>query len=512
MDQAHDCDRSDDMIRDDGSLYEASMSDSQISETVAATTPKVAPMAEPHLGWTLATTSLGLVVVQLDITIVNVALPHIGTQLQAGIGGLQWVVDAYTLAFAAFLLSAGALADRLGSRGTYLLGILLFGLSSLACGIAPTTPLLIVARAVQGLSAAMIMPTSLSLIAHACGENHKARTRSIGIWSSTGGAAVAAGPVIGGFLIGQFGWRSIFLVNIPLCAVAVWWTWRYVAETVKHRHGSFDWLGQVLAIGMLFFLTGAVIEAGPRGWQDQLVLGGLVLAGLFAAAFLATEALIRHPMLPLHFFRRPTFSAATLVGIAANLTFYGLIFVLSLYFQQVRHYSPAETGLAFLPLTAIFVLANIVSGWLAAHIGFRLPIAGGLLVGATGFWLLRHVDADTPFLYMGLCLALIPSGTGITVPAMTASVLASVERLRAGTASAVLNTARQVGGAVGVALFGGLVADHSGGGDAAAHITAGLDATFTISSVLLVTAAVIALLGIKQYSHAAPQPVAPDLH
>lgn len=444
----------------------------------------------PNLGWTLAATSLGLVVVQLDITIVNVALPHIGAQLAAGVGGLQWVVDAYTLAFAAFLLSAGALGDRLGSRGTYNLGILLFGLSSLACGIATNTPLLIAARTVQGLAAAMIMPTSLALIAHVCGDNHKARTRAIGIWSSTGGAAVAAGPVIGGFLIGEFGWRSIFLVNIPLCAIAIWMTWRHVSAAPTHRRGSFDLLGQIIAIVMLTCLTGAVIEAGPRGWADRWVMGGLVAAALTFAAFVTTEARTRHPMLPLVFFRQPTFSAAVVVGIVANLTFYGLIFVLSLYFQEVRQYSPVQTGLAFLPLTAIFIVANIASGWIAAHVGFRLPMAGGLVVGAIGFALLCRVDATTPFIYMAPLLALIPAGTGVTVPAMTASILASVERNRAGTASAVLNTARQVGGAVGVALFGGLVA--------AQDIVTGLDDTFLISAILLLLAAIVAFIWVKK--------------
>jgi len=446
--------------------------------------------APPGLGWTLAATSLGLVVVQIDITIVNVALPHIGSQLTAGIGGLQWVVDAYTLAFAAFLLSAGALGDRLGSRGTYLLGMIVFGIASLACGIAPNTPVLIAARAFQGLGAAMVLPTSLSLIAHACGENHRARTRAIGIWSSTGGAAVAAGPVIGGFLIDDFGWRSIFLVNIPLCILAVWWTLRSVAETVKHQQrGGFDPLGQILGIITLFCLTGAVIEAGPRGWHDNLVLSGLIAAAIGGCAFIAAELANRHPMVPLGFFKRSTFSAAVLIGIISNFTFYGLIFVLSLYFQEVRHYSPAETGLAFLPLTGIFIIANIFSGWIASRIGFRWPMTGGLIVGAIGFGLLCRVGPDTPFTYMAPVLALIPIGTGTAIPAMTAAVLATVERQRAGTASAVLNTARQVGGAMGVALFGALVASQD--------VTKGLDDTFAISAVMLAVAGLIAYFGIK---------------
>ncbi|HVJ42274.1 MAG TPA: MFS transporter [Dongiaceae bacterium] len=441
------------------------------------------------LGWTLAATSLGLIVVMIDITIVNVALPHIGAQLGAAVGGLQWVIDAYTLAFAGLLLSAGVIGDRLGSRGTYVLGIILFGLASLGCGIAPDTLTLIVARVVQGASAAMIMPTSLALIAHACGDDHRMRTRAIGWWSSTGGAAVAAGPLIGGFLIDAFGWRSIFLVNLPLCALALWMVWRYVAESTTHKHGTFDWLGQILAIVTLTSLTGAVIEAGSRGWSDPFVIKAFGAAFIGGLIFLIIERRHPHPMLPLGFFRRSTFSAASCVGVVINVTFYGLIFVLSLYFQEVRHYTPGETGLAFLPLTGIFVLSNIASGWLATRLGFRLPITGGLIVGAAGFALLYDVSATTPFLYMAIALALIPIGTGVTVPAMTASVLASIERQRAGTASAVLNTARQVGGAMGVALFGGLIAR--------SDVTSGLQDVFRLSTGMLLLAAIVSWLWIK---------------
>lgn len=457
----------------------------------AARSHRPDPAPRGSLAWTLSATSLGLVVVQLDITIVNVALPHIGSQLGAAVGGLQWVVDAYTLAFAGLLLSAGVVGDRLGSRGTYLLGMLLFGISSLACGIAPDTATMIAARVVQGASAAMVLPTSLSLISHACGDNHKLRTRAIGFWSSTGGAAVAAGPVIGGFLIDAFGWRSIFLVNVPLCGLAIWLVWRHVAETTTHRHGTFDWVGQILAIVTLTCLTGAVIEAGSLGWDNALVIDAFALAFIGFIAFLIVERLHPHPMLPLGFFRRSTFTAATCVGVVTNFTFYGLIFVLSLYFQEARHYSPAEAGLAFLPLTGIFVISNIISGWLAAKLGFRLPMTGGLVVGAIGFALLYDVSATTPFLYMALALMLVPIGTGVTVPAMTASVLASIERQRAGTASAVLNTARQVGGAMGVALFGGLIAR--------SDVVTGLDDAFRISAVMLIVASVICWIWIKAH-------------
>lgn len=442
-------------------------------------------------GWTLFVTSIGFVVVQLDITVANVALPEIAGEFAASTSGLQWIIDAYSLAFATLLLTAGVAGDRFGSRRIFLTGLVLFGAASLACGLAPSTSILIAARIAQGMGGAMILPTSLALIAHSCGTDEAARIRMIGWWSASGALAVAAGPMIGGFIISGFGWRPIFLVNLPLCGLGIWWTRTKIAETATHVDGRFDLAGLITAALALFTLTGTVIEAGARGWANPLVLAGFGLAAVVGIAFFKIEAATVKPMLPLRLFQLPGFSAAAFVGTVISLTFFGLVFVLSLYFQQVRGYSPAMAGLAFLPLTAVIMLANIAGGQLGARVGFWPPMVAGLLIAAAGNGLLsfHRLDSAAPFLTIALGLFLISIGTGAAAPAMMSAALAKVERTRSGTASAVLTTARQVGGAVGIALFGAFVA----GGTQ--NISSGGTLVFFVSAVLLLLGASVAWLG-----------------
>jgi DHA2 family methylenomycin A resistance protein-like MFS transporter len=442
-------------------------------------------------GWTLAVTSIGFVIVQLDITVVNVALPQIAGEFATPTSALQWIIDAYSLAFATLLLTAGVAGDRFGSRRIFLAGLALFAVASLACGLAPSVSALIAARAAQGMGGALILPTSLALIAHACGDNEPARIRMIGWWSASGALAVAAGPVIGGLIISGLGWRPIFLVNLPLCVLGAWLTWSKVAETETHVDGRFDLAGLIAAALALFVLTGAVIEAGAWGWADPWVLAGFCGAAIIGLAFLKIEAATAKPMLPLGLLRSPGFSAAAFVGAVISLTFFGLVFVLSLYFQQIRGYSPAVAGLAFLPLTAIITLANVASGQLSARIGFRLPMVAGMLIAATGNGLLlfHRLDSNASFPIIAVGLLLISTGTGVAAPAMVAAALAKVERMRSGTASAVLTTARQVGGTMGIALFGAFVA----GGTQMIPIGATL--VFIVSAALLLLGAGIAWLG-----------------
>jgi DHA2 family methylenomycin A resistance protein-like MFS transporter len=437
-----------------------------------------------------ATTSLGFVVVQLDVSIVNVALVRIGEALHTGTDGLQWVVDAYTLAFASLMLAAGALGDRIGARVTFMLGTALFTLSSVACGLAPSAGALVAARAVQGVGAALLMPSSLSLLNHAAGNDAVARSRAIGIWTAAGGAALAAGPLLGGLMVDSLGWPSIFLINLPIGLVGIWLTWQFLDETeVATRGDAFDWTGQVLAILALFAFTGAVIEAGPLGLRAPLVMTGIVIALVAGLAFVAAEARSPHPMLPLWLFSKPRFSVALLVGFAVNLAIYGVIFVLSFYFQRTRHYTPAETGLAFLPFFATVTVSNLVAGRIAAERGARLPLILGLVIGAIGFALLIGVDAGTPYLSLILRLLFIPVGVGLAVPPMTATLLSTVEKRRSGMASGILNTVRQAAGAIGVAVFGALM-----GGD----LVAGMRIAFAASAALLGLAALACVLGIRQ--------------
>jgi len=444
-----------------------------------------------HINWIIAATSFGFVVSQLDVTIVNVALPKMGESLQASVSGLQWVVDAYALLFASLLLSAGALGDQLGARRIYIGGLIVFAAASLGCGLAPDATVLTGARAVQGAGAAMLVPPSLALLTHACGDDMKLRARAVGLWTAAGGVSIAAGPVAGGLLIGWLGWRSIFLVNLPLVAIGIALTWRYVAETRNDGGRHLDLPGQGLGVLALIGLTGAIIEAGPRGAGDRLVLASFGVGLAAFILFLVVEARRANPMLPLAFFRNRTFSATVAVGTVVNLSYYGTIFVLSLYLQQARGYGVLAAGLAFLPLTATFILANVTAGHLTGHYGSRLPMAGGFLLASGGYLLLLVLNAQTPFWLMVPGFLLIPLGMGTGVPAMTTACLGSVERKFSGTASGVLNTARQAGCAIGVAAFGALA-----GGDHAAIIP-GLHTAVLISAGLLVLASAMSLVGIK---------------
>jgi MFS transporter, DHA2 family, methylenomycin A resistance protein len=446
-----------------------------------------------HRGIARVTTaaSFGFALVQLDVTIVNVALPHMEVDLHAGVAGLQWVVDAYALTFAVLLLSMGYLGDRLGSRKVYLAGMGLFALASVVCGCATDAMTLIAGRALQGLGAAAMMPCSLALLSHATAHEHSLRARAVGWWTAAGSITIAAGPIVGGLLMSVANWRSIFFVNIPVCLLGAWLTLR-VPETERGaQHKHFDLPGQLLAILTLTGLTTAVIEVHPLGWTHPLVLSCIALVLICAPWFVRVESRSPAPMLPLHFFRAHGFSPAVLYGAVMNFTYYGIVFLLSLYLQRVQGYSALRTGLAYLPLTATFFGVNIFSGWLVGRVGPRLPMVLGALIDAVGFGLFLLLGAASPYLLMLPAFALLPCGMGLGVPAMTTTVLSAVEKEASGTASGVLNSARQAAGAIGVALFGALA------GDSDALIVHGLHLSALISVALLLIVAAMAFRSIK---------------
>jgi DHA2 family methylenomycin A resistance protein-like MFS transporter len=448
-----------------------------------ATQPKTAGA----MGWIVVATSFSFVVTQLDVTIVNVALPHIAASLSVQVAGLQWVVDAYALLFAVLMLSAGVLGDRFGSRRTYLIGLGIFAVASLGCGLAPNVATLIAARAAQGAAAALLIPSSLALLSQAAGNDHGLRARSVGLWTAAGSVAIAAGPVIGGLLVASMGWRSIFLVNVPLCAIGAVLTVQTVSSST-HAQAThhLDPLGQLLSIAALTGLTCSVIEFRPLGFHHPLVMGGATLAVVAGVAFYFAEAKSSEPMLPLGLFHVPNFSPSIIFGTIVNLTFYGMIFVLSLYLQQARGYSALRTGLAYLPMMITFIFANVASGAVAARTGPRLPMIVGATGMVVGFATLSLLGPTTPYFAMLLPFIIIPGTMGFGVPAMTAAVLSSVDRSRSGTASAVLNASRQTGGAIGVAIFGALV------GNTASQIVQGLKMASWISVGLLLVAALVA--------------------
>jgi MFS transporter, DHA2 family, methylenomycin A resistance protein len=441
---------------------------------------------------TLAITALGFVIVTLDVTIVNVALPALSSALRATVDDLQWIVDAYTLAFAGLLLTAGVLGDRFGSRRAFCVGLLVFATASVICGASPNTVIMIAARALQGIGGALLVPSSLALLAAAYSADEQARIRAVAQWSAAGGLAVAAGPVIGGFLVATFGWRSIFLVNAPICALGLWLTLRYIARdaATQTTAGRFDWNGLIAGLIALVALTATVIEAGAVSGIDRTVAIGLVTSVVAGALFVWFERRSAAPVLSSALFSRRGFSAATALGGVVNFTFYGLIFVLSLYFQQSRGYSAALTGLAFLPLTALIMPANILGGWAGGRWGLRYPIALGHLLAALGYGSLWLIDAQTSFGRIAFGLVLIAL-SAISVPLLTTEVLASAAGGPAGTASAVFNTARQVGGAMGVAAFGALARGTP------QAIASGVAITGRICAVIMTCAAIIALVALR---------------
>lgn len=436
-----------------------------------------------------AATSLGFAVVQLDGSVLNVALPRIGAALGASVDGLQWTVDAYLLVFAALLLSAGALADRIGAKRAFIGGFAIFAAASLACGLATTTGALVAFRAVQGMGGALLVPCSLALINHACEDDTAARARSIGIWTASGGVALAVGPVVSGILLGTLGWRSIFLANLPIAALGIWMAGRFAVETVGGpvRRGI-DPAGQTLAIVVLLGLVWAVIEAGSRGWTAPAVIAGLVVTVTAGAGLVLVERRAKEPAIPLEFFADITFSMATIAGFLVSLSIYGLSFALSLYFQKVLLYAASETGWAFVPFAVGVTVSNLLGGWLSAKAGARLPMAGGLILAAAGFWLLRGIGADTGYASMLPAQMFIRFGIGLAVPPMTAALLATVPRSRSGSASGLLNAIRQAGAAIGVALFGALMR-----GD----MVQGLRIAVLVSAGLLAVAAAGAGFGVR---------------
>jgi DHA2 family methylenomycin A resistance protein-like MFS transporter len=435
---------------------------------------------------TLAAMSLGYGVVQLDVTIVNTALNSIGSALGGGVSELQWVVSTYTIAFASFILTAGALGDRIGAKKVFMAGFTVFTAASLACALAPTSVFLIAARAVQGLGAAILVPNSLALLSHAYPDD-KERGRAVGTWAAGASLALTAGPLVGGGLIVLFGWRSIFLVNLPIGLVGLWLTWRYATDTTRTQH-ELDLPGQAAAIGLLGILAGAIIEGGRVGWSNIWVLAGFVAFAALTALFLLQERRARQPMLPLSLFAHRMFALASGVGLLVNVAFYGLIFVLSLYFQQIDGWSPLATGLAFVPMMGAVLPVNLVAPRLTERFGAPAVIAAGALIAAAGCLALLGIARDTS--YWAICAQLLAmgGGLGMLVPPLTSTLLGSVEKSRSGVAAGVLNSTRQTGSVLGVALFGSLI------GQSHAFLF-GAHAALMISALLLIGAAVTIAIG-----------------
>jgi DHA2 family methylenomycin A resistance protein-like MFS transporter len=427
---------------------------------------------------------LGFFMVVMDVMIINLALPTMAQAFGGGIRGLQWVVDGYTLTFACLLLSAGHFADRIGAKAAYIWGLAFFILTSLACGMATNFLMLTIFRLLQGLSAALIVPTSLALI-NAAYTNKKARTQAIGIWSSTGGIAAASGPILGGILTHFFGWPAVFFVNIPVGIIAIVLTGKYVVNSAGNGHGNFDMLGQIFAIISIAALAFGLIEAGHLGWESVTVLGSFALFVLAFIIFLITEYYAATPMLPLDFFHSPVFLALVFSGIAINIAVFGELFIFTLYFQEVRLYSVLMTGFVLFPLTALTVLGSYLSGKISSVIGPKRPLIFGLSLGTIGFLSMLIAEQNSPAYFMFILpLSLIGLANSVAALASTIAIMHAVAPNQAGVASAAFTASRQIGSLIGVAIFGTIVSS-SRNFIVGFHITLMISAALYFSALLL---------------------------
>ena len=438
----------------------------------------------------LLAASLGFFIVCLDVTVVNVALERIREAFSTSATELEWVLNGYTLAFACLLLGAGALGDRVGARRVFIGGFALFTLASVACGFATGAALLITARVAQGVGAALCVPSSLSLL-NASFPDPRARAKAVSIWAGTAALALGAGPVVGGALVDCFGWRSIFLINLPLGLAGIWLTLAYAPDTVRHAGRRFDPTGQLLAVVALAALMFAVVESGRLGWGSAVVLAGIACFVAFGVLFLLVEKWQRHPMLPLSLFRILAVNVSSVIGLSLNFGYYGLMFAMSLFFQRVRGYTPFETGLAFLPMTAVVTVANLTSGALTARFGYRFPMVTGQALAATGLLSLRLIGGSSSYLAITVPLLAIGVGVALAVPSINTAVLENVDSRSVGIASGVLNTARQIGGALGVGVFGSLAVG------TADDLVKGLHTSVMLAGVFMACGVILTIAGLK---------------
>ena len=426
--------------------------------------PRIPSPARAHRlrWWTLAVLCLSLLMVVVDNTIVNVALPTLSTELDASTTELQWIVDAYTLVFAALLLAFGHFGDRFGRKLALQVGLVLFAATSLLAALSTTSTQLIGARALMGIGAAFVFPATLAILVNVFTDT-KERAAAIGIWSACTGLAVALGPVTGGYLLEHFAWGSIFLVNLPLAAVAIVAGWALVPTSRDAAAGGMDHLGLALSAIGVGLVVWSIIEAPHLGWTDpRVMVGGLIGIGLLVG-FVLWERRVAHPLLDVRLFRNARFSAASLSVASAFFALFGFIFLITQYLQLVQGYSPLQAGLRTLP----FAIATGITSPLAIvamhRFGSKVVVATGLAVMSLGFVLASFVEVDTP--YTGLTLISMVTmaiGLGLTTGPATESIMGVLPADKAGVGSAVNDTTRELGGTLGVAVVGSVFASFYG--------------------------------------------------
>ena len=402
--------------------------------------------------WTLIAVCTAVFMLLLDITVVNVALPDIQSELGASFDELQWVVDAYSLMLAALLLTAGSLGDLLGRRRVFVAGFAIFTVASLFCGLATSATVLDLFRGVQGIGGAIMFATSLALIAQEF--QGKDRATAFGIWGATTGGAVAIGPLIGGVLTESLGWEWIFFVNVPVGIAAIWLSFTKLVDARGADIGGIDWLGVVTFSGALFALVFALIRGNSEGWGSPLILGLLALAALLLLAFVAVERAQEHPMFDLSLFRVPTFVGASIAAFALSASMFSMFLYITIYMQSVLGYSPLEAGVRFLPITLLSFGVAPVAGRLSERLPARGFLGVGLALVGLGLILMHGITPSSSWTTLLAGFVCAGAGIGMVNPPLASTAIGVVEPVRSGMASGINTTFRQVGIATGIAGLG----------------------------------------------------------
>jgi EmrB/QacA subfamily drug resistance transporter len=457
--------------------------------------------------WTLVVVCAATAMLMLDIAVVNTALSRIAENLDTGLSGLQWVVDAYTLALASVVLTAGALADRLGRRRLFTYGLAIFTVASVACGLAQDIHMLNAARAVQGIGAAIMFAVSLALLAHAF-PGARERAGALAAYGAAIGGSFAIGPLVGGVLTSGLDWQWIFLVNLPIGLFCIWITRTYVEESRDPHSRGIDWPGQITLTAGLFLLVLALLRGNEDGWTSTVILAEFAAAAVALIAFVLVELRVRNPMLPLRLFRDGSFTGAQIAAFAISASFFAVFLYVTLYLQQILGLSAIEAGLVYLPGTLIMLVVSGATAQLGARVPARTMIGVGLGLVAIGMALFTLAGPDSSWWIVlpGEIVALI--GTGLFNPAVTNVALSSVPVEQSGVAAGVNDTFRQAGIAVGVAALGALIPAEAalGGGSAASYVDGMQEALLAGAGLAAVGGLAAALLISKRYGTAAEVP------
>jgi EmrB/QacA subfamily drug resistance transporter len=450
--------------------------------------------------WTLAAVAFGLFMIMLDNTVVNVALPSIGRDLHVSISSLEWVVTAYALTFAALLITGGKLGDLMGRRRIFVIGIAIFTLSSLACGLAPTAGFLIGARAVQGIGAALMNPASLSIITATFPPRE--RGQAIGIWAGVSAMALAIGPLVGGLIVDNLNWNWIFFINVPVGVAGIIVSQLVIKESRDTSHEqSLDLPGLVTSSAGLFALTYALIEGNRHGWTSPEIVGLFSAAALLLVGFVVLERYQRLPMLDLSLFRNGSFTGSNIVAMLVSLGMFGVFFFVSLYIQNILGWSATKAGASFLPMTLLIILVAPIAGKLSDRVGSRWLMGAGMTLVSISLLLYQRVGLHSTFWTLLPAMLLGGVGMAMTMSPMTAAAMSSVPVDKAGVGSGVLNSFRQLGGSLGIALMGAILASFVTvsplSPEAPQQFVNGLHAALAVAAGITFAAAIVAVVTVR---------------